>query len=81
MGTGRTLICVSAALALAAGAATAETPKRGGILNFAVVAEPKDVPARILERFSGVVDRISFYRLHGGGEVDWAGLVPALKAG
>ena len=48
---------------------------------FAVVAEPKDVPARILERFSGVVDRISFYRLHGGGEVDWAGLVPALKAG
>ena len=48
--------------------------------TFAVVAEPKDVPGRILSRFSGVVDRISFYRFHGM-EVDWAGLVSDLKAG
>jgi peptide/nickel transport system substrate-binding protein len=42
MRTDCTSICVSATLALAlgVGTATAETPKRGGILNFAVVAEP-----------------------------------------
>src|SRR3954451_9018662 len=48
---------------------------------FAVVAEPNDVPAKILQRFSGVVDRISFYRLHGDSDVDWSSLLPALKAG
>jgi peptide/nickel transport system substrate-binding protein len=44
MRTGCTLICASATLALtlAAAAATAEVPKRGGILNFAVVAEPSN---------------------------------------
>jgi len=40
MRTGCTLVCVGAALALGAGATAAETPKRGGILSFAVVAEP-----------------------------------------
>jgi probable F420-dependent oxidoreductase len=48
---------------------------------FAVVAEPEDVAATILRRFSGVVDRISFYRLHGDAAVDWDAFVPALKAG
>jgi probable F420-dependent oxidoreductase len=48
---------------------------------FAVVAEPAEVPAKILQRFSGVVDRISFYRLHGDAATDWSGFVPALKAG
>jgi len=52
MGTGRTLICVSAALALAAGAATAETPKRGGILNFAVVAEPPNYDCHASQTFA-----------------------------
>jgi peptide/nickel transport system substrate-binding protein len=40
MRLGCTLICASAALALGATATAAQTPKRGGILNFAVVAEP-----------------------------------------
>ena len=40
MRAGGILICVSAAVALGAGAATAATPKRGGTLSFAVVAEP-----------------------------------------
>ena len=52
MGTGRTLICVSAAFALAAGAATAETPKRGGILNFAVVAEPPNYDCHASQTFA-----------------------------
>ena len=52
MRTGRTLICVSAALALGAGAATAETPKRGGILNFAVVAEPPNYDCHASQTFA-----------------------------
>ena len=52
MGTGRTLICVSAALVLTAGAATAETPKRGGILNFAVVAEPPNYDCHASQTFA-----------------------------
>ncbi len=52
MRTGWTLICVSAALALGAGAATADTPKRGGILNFAVVAEPPNYDCHASQTFA-----------------------------
>jgi peptide/nickel transport system substrate-binding protein len=51
MRTGCTLICVSAALALGAGVVAADTPKRGGILNFAVVAEPPDYDCHASQTF------------------------------
>src|SRR5688572_10465227 len=35
-----TLVVCAAALAIGSGAATAQAPKKGGILNFGVVAEP-----------------------------------------
>jgi len=46
-----TLIGV-AALALAAGTAAAETPKRGGTLNFAVVAEPPNYDCHASQTFA-----------------------------
>src|SRR6476660_4134549 len=52
MRAGGTLICVSAALALGAGTAAAETPKRGGILNFAVTAEPPNYDCHASQTFA-----------------------------
>ena len=52
MRAGGTLICVSAALALGAVTAAAETPKRGGILNFAVVAEPPNYDCHSSQTFA-----------------------------
>ena len=52
MRLGCKLICASAVLALGAGAATAETPKRGGILNFAVVAEPANYDCHSSQTFA-----------------------------
>ena len=52
MRLGCKLICASAALALGAGVATAETPKRGGILNFAVVAEPPNYDCHASQTFA-----------------------------
>ena len=43
---------VSAALALVSGPAVAETPKRGGILNFAVVAEPPNYDCHSSQTFA-----------------------------
>src|SRR6478672_1108454 len=52
MRAGGTLICVSAALALGAETAAAETPKPGGILNFAVVAEPPNYNCHSSQTFA-----------------------------
>ena len=52
MRTGYTLTCASVALALAAGMATAETPNRGGVLNFAVVAEPPNYDCHASQTFA-----------------------------
>jgi probable F420-dependent oxidoreductase len=48
---------------------------------FAVVAEPGDVAARLLERWGGLVDRISFYAPYETDEDTWLPVVAALKAG
>ncbi len=46
------LICASALLALGAATATADTPKRGGTLNFAVVAEPANYDCHSSQTFA-----------------------------
>jgi probable F420-dependent oxidoreductase len=48
---------------------------------FAVVAEPHDVAAKLLERWGGLVDRISFYAPYETDEATWLPVVNALKAG
>ncbi len=47
---------------------------------FAVVAEPDDVAARLLERFGGTVDRLSFYAPYGGSDDLWAQVRSTLQA-
>jgi len=51
---------------------------------FAVVAEPDHLARRLRERFSGVVDRLSFYMPYGreasGPSEDWLQVVADLKA-
>jgi probable F420-dependent oxidoreductase len=48
---------------------------------FAVVAEPHDVAPRLLERWGGLVDRISFYAPYETEADTWLPVVAALKAG
>lgn len=52
MRTGCTLLCVSAALVLGTAAAQAQTPKRGGTLVFAVVAEPPNYDCHASQTFA-----------------------------
>ena len=51
---------------------------------FAVVAEPRHLAGRLRDRFSGVVDRLSFYMPYGGetssGSEEWLQVVEDLKA-
>ena len=47
---------------------------------FAVVGEPKDIPAQIRERFEGVVDRVSFYLPYESDHGELTGLISELKA-
>ena len=47
---------------------------------FAVVAEPDDVAAGLLERFGGPVDRLSFYAPYGGSDDLWAQVRSTLQA-
>jgi probable F420-dependent oxidoreductase len=48
---------------------------------FAVVAEPHDVAGKLLERWGGLVDRISFYAPYETDKDTWLPVVAALKAG
>lgn len=48
--------------------------------TFAVVADVDDVPARLLERFGGAIDRIGFYVPLGGGPDAKRQIVSALQA-
>ena len=51
------------------------------VLNaFAVVADLDDVPARLLDRFGGVVDRTSFYAPPTGDPQRLQQLVGALRS-
>lgn len=47
--------------------------------TFAVVAEPDDVPRRVLDRFGDVVDRISFYTSYSAGTDMWPRLLAGFK--
>ena len=49
--------------------------------TFAVVAEPDAVAAALLERWGGLVDRISFYAPYETDRATWLPVVDALKAG
>jgi probable F420-dependent oxidoreductase len=48
---------------------------------FAVVAEPHDVAPKLLDRWGGLVDRISFYAPYETDADTWLPVVAALKAG
>jgi probable F420-dependent oxidoreductase len=47
--------------------------------TFAVVAEPEDVPARILARVGDVVDRITFYAPYRSDPERWRGILAGFK--
>jgi hypothetical protein len=47
---------------------------------FAVVAEPHDLAAKLIERWGGLVDRISFYAPYETDEDAWLPVVAALKS-
>jgi hypothetical protein len=47
---------------------------------FAVVAEPDDVAARLLARFGGLVDRLSFYMPYAADRDATRAMVAKLKA-
>jgi probable F420-dependent oxidoreductase len=52
------------------------------VLNtFAVVAEPHAVAGALLERWGGLVDRLSFYAPYEADPDTWLPVVTALKAG
>src|SRR5215468_5051087 len=46
------LVIMGAALALTTGSATAQTPKKGGVLNFSVVAEPPNYDCHASNTFA-----------------------------
>lgn len=49
--------------------------------TFAVVAEPDAIAGALLERWGGLVDRISFYAPYESDRATWLPVVEALKAG
>lgn len=49
--------------------------------TFAVVAEPSDIAAKLLDRYGKLVDRISFYAPYAGNPELWGGVISDLKAG
>jgi len=49
--------------------------------TFAVVAEPDAIAAALLERWGGLVDRISFYAPYESDRATWLPVVEALQAG
>jgi probable F420-dependent oxidoreductase len=51
------------------------------ILNtFAVVCEPEQIPARVLERYGDVVDRLSFYTPYQSDPERWRAVLAGFKA-
>lgn len=49
--------------------------------TFAVVAEPDAIAAKLIDRFGGLVDRLSFYAPYAGNPELWGGVISDLKAG
>jgi Luciferase-like monooxygenase len=48
--------------------------------TFAVVAEPEDVPRRLLARYGDVVDRISFYAPYKSDPERWSKVLDGFRA-
>ncbi len=48
--------------------------------TFAVAAAPEDIPARMLERFGDVVDRLSFYAPYRSDPDRWQGILAGFRA-
>jgi probable F420-dependent oxidoreductase len=52
------------------------------ILNtFAVVCEPEQIPARVLDRYGDIVDRLSFYAPYRSDPDRWQSVLAGFKAG
>ena len=49
------------------------------LATFAVIGEPEDVPKLILDRFSGVMDRVSFYAPYRSDPERWAAVLAGFK--
>jgi len=47
---------------------------------FAVTGEPEEIPAKMLDRYGDVVDRISFYAPYKSDRERWARVVEGFKA-
>ncbi len=48
---------------------------------FAVVAEPNNVASELLNRYSHLVDRLTFYAPYTANPALWSGVISDLKAG
>jgi probable F420-dependent oxidoreductase len=49
--------------------------------TFAVIGEPEEIPAKLLDRYGDVVDRISFYAPYKSDPERWSHVVEGFKAG
>ena len=49
--------------------------------TFAVTGEPEEIPAKLLDRYGDVVDRVSFYAPYKSDPERWARVVEGFKAG
>jgi hypothetical protein len=47
--------------------------------TFAVVCEPEEVPARVMDRFGDVVDRVSFYAPYASDPDRWRNVLAGFK--
>ena len=47
--------------------------------TFAVTGEPEEIPAKMLDRYGDVVDRISFYAPYKSDRERWARVVEGFK--
>jgi probable F420-dependent oxidoreductase len=49
--------------------------------TFAVTGEPEEIPAKLLDRYGDVVDRVSFYAPYKSDPERWAAVVEGFKSG
>jgi hypothetical protein len=50
------------------------------VSTFAVVGAPDDIPALVIERFGGVVDRVSFYAPYKADPEKWKQVLAGFAA-
>jgi hypothetical protein len=49
--------------------------------TFAVTGEPEEIPAKMLDRYGDVVDRLSFYAPYKSDPERWSRVVEGFKSG